>query len=75
MAGTRRRWLRGPVASRPDTDLIRMTPMVAAAGYAGLFFAAAEIEPPERAQWRNLPTGRAKQHDAAMNMKKPQLPR
>ena len=31
VAATPRRWSRRPVASRPDTDLIRMTPMVVAA--------------------------------------------
>ena len=74
IAGTPRRWSRGPVASLADPDLIRMTPMVAAAGCSGFSLPRLRSKRPNVPSGATCP-GRAEQHNAEMNIEKLQLPR
>ncbi len=75
VAATPRRCSREPVASRPDADLIRMTPMATAPRCS-----CSSSQPRLRSKRPDAASGatcprRAKQHGTAMNTKKLQPPR
>jgi hypothetical protein len=74
MAGTPRRWSKWPAASRPDSDLMPMTPMVEAAGCSGSSSPRPRSKRPRVPRGATYP-GRQSRTKPAINTRKAPLPR